>query len=168
MEGDEVFVFAGVGDGPVKLHVGQRCCFKVGALVVHFLQGAFHALQIARVAALGSNGGRLGFDPQAHFEHLREVRASAIFFRKAEHRTGRGLRNKRAQATAGGQHAIGLELGNRLAHHRTADIQLFRQLLLGRQARLGRQLSGVNLGPYGADNTHDEGIWTLELKHGKT
>lgn len=134
--------FAGVGDGAVKLHVGEGSGFKVCALVVHFLQGPLHALQVARVTALGGNGGCLGFDPQAHFEHLREVRAPAVLFWKAEHRTGRGLRNKRAQATPGGQYAIGLELGNRLAHHRTADIQLFGQLLLGRQARLGRQLSG--------------------------
>ncbi|MNZ99559.1 hypothetical protein D3C78_1188900 [compost metagenome] len=166
VEGDEIIVLAGIGNGAVELDVGGGCRSKVAAFVEHLLQGFVHARQVRCIAALGRHRGGLGLDPQTHFEHLHQVGAAALCGREAEHRAGGCLRNIRTQAAAGDQHPIRLELGYGFAHHRAADVQLFGQLLLGGQARFGRQASGIDLCTDGTDDAFDQRVRALKLKHG--
>ncbi len=133
---------------------------------MHFLQRALHPLQVGGIAALGGDRRGLGFDPQTHLEHLRQVRQAAIALGETEHGAGGGLGNVRTQATPGDQYAVGLELGDGLANHRAADVQLLGQLLLGRQARFGGQAAGVDLGADRIDHAHNERVGSLEFKHG--
>ncbi|KAH0438133.1 hypothetical protein KCU90_g3596, partial [Aureobasidium melanogenum] len=116
MERDEILVLGGCRNGPVKRNVGRGSRVEIKAFLLHFANRIAHTLKIFRRTPTRRGHRRLGFDPQTHFEQLREIQLLAAAARQPENRTRWRLRNKRPGAAPRNQYAVRLQLRNCLAY----------------------------------------------------
>ena len=130
---DEMPVAGRLGDRPVKGDVERDRLLAPRQRRVHGVAGGLDRRELLRRPAAGGEGGGLRLDGDADLQRLEQILGEReLVVGDAEGRHRRLLEHEGALALVGGDEAARLQVGDRLAHHGPADVELLDQVLLGR------------------------------------
>ena len=145
-EAAELRIAGGIGDLAVK---GEVLIDRVIAAVDGRLdcrKTVGDLLDLRRRGALGGKPGGLDLDAGAQFHDVEHLAQRRTLVEIDPERPPHVIGDKGADALAGHHQPVGLERGNRLAHHGAADAGGGDHFLLGRQPRAGQQLAADDIG----------------------
>ncbi|MNZ99015.1 hypothetical protein D3C78_1183240 [compost metagenome] len=130
----EVRVARGPRNAQVECQIMADGLVSPGEMVFERLQGFAHVLQLLRIAALRGQAGRFGLQADAQLQHGQHIhRFAELMGVEQRARTLPRRQHKSAYAMPGVDQPGGLQLGERFAHHRAADVVTAHQLGLGGQ-----------------------------------